>query len=95
MRLHHATLALGIGAALLSLPVPASGQGEMARPAAPAARPWPPARTPDGQPDVQGSWRPIIAGTHSLDPAQSSGGEFEERIGGAVKRNPRLTRVST
>ena len=88
MRLHHATLALGICAALLALPVPASGQGEMARPAAPAARPWPPARTPDGQPDVQGSWRPVIAGTHSLDPAQSSGAEFEERVTGVVKRNP-------
>jgi hypothetical protein len=45
MRLHHATLALGIGAALLASAAPVSGQGEMPRPAAPAARPWPPART--------------------------------------------------
>jgi hypothetical protein len=65
-----------------------SGQGETARPAAPAAKPWPPARTPDGQPDVQGTWRPEIAGTHSLNPAQSSGAEFEERVTGKGKRNP-------
>lgn len=89
MRLHHATLALGIGAALLASAAPVSGQGEMPpRPAAPAARPWPPARTPDGQPDVQGMWRPEIPGTHSLNPAQSSGAEFEERVTGKGKRNP-------
>jgi hypothetical protein len=88
MRLHHATLALGIGAALLASAAPVSGQGEMPRPAAPAARPWPPARTPDGQPDVQGTWRPEIPGTHSLNPAQSSGAEFEERVTGKGKRNP-------
>ena len=89
MRLHHATLALGIGAALLASAAPVSGQGEMPpRPASPAARPWPPARTPDGQPDVQGMWRPEIPGTHSLNPAQSSGAEFEERVTGKGKRNP-------
>ena len=88
MRLHHVTLALGISAALLASAAPVSGQGEMARPAAPAAKPWPPARTPDGQPDVQGTWRPVIPGTHSLNPAQSSGAEFEERVTGKGKRNP-------
>ena len=88
MRLHHVTLALGISAALLASAAPVSGQGEMAKPAAPAARPWPPVRTPDGQPDVQGTWRPEIPGTHSLNPAQSSGAEFEERVTGKGKRNP-------
>ena len=88
MRLHHVTLALGISAALLASAAPVSGQGEMAKPAAPAAKPWPPALTPDGQPDVQGTWRPEIPGTHSLNPAQSSGAEFEERVTGKGKRNP-------
>ena len=88
MRLHHVTLALGISAALLASAAPVSGQGEMPRPATPAAKPWPPARTPDGQPDVQGTWRPEIPGTHSLNPAQSSGAEFEERVTGKGKRNP-------
>ena len=87
MRLHLVTLALGISAALLASAAPVSGQGEMPRPATPA-KPWPPARTPDGQPDVQGTWRPEIPGTHSLNPAQSSGAEFEERVTGKGKRNP-------
>ncbi len=88
MRLHHVTLALGISAVLLASAAPVSGQGEMTRPKAPAAKPWPPAQTPDGQPDVQGTWRPEIPGTHSLNPAQSSGAEFEERVTGKGKRNP-------
>jgi len=87
MRLHQAVMAIGIGAALFSLSVPVSGQGEAARPPA-SPRPWPPARTPDGQPDVQGSWRPVSGGTHSLDPAMSGAAEFEERVTGATKRLP-------
>jgi hypothetical protein len=43
---------------------------------------------PDGQPDVQGSWRPVIGGTQSVDPAKSSAADFEERIGGVIKPNP-------
>ena len=44
--------------------------------------------TPDGQPDVQGLWRPVLPGTHSLDPALSSANEFLERLSGVAKRNP-------
>ena len=87
MRVHQAVMAVGIGVALLSLPASLSGQG--AAPRAPASpRPWPPARTSDGQPDVQGSWRPVLGGTQSLDPAKSGAADFEERVTGVVKRNP-------
>jgi len=37
---------------------------------------------------VQGTWRPEIPGPHSLNPALSSGAEFEERVTGKGKRNP-------
>jgi len=87
MRLHQAAMALGIGVALVSLPAPLSGQGAVPQPPA-VPRPWPPALTPDGQPDVQGSWRPVIGGTQSLDPAKSSAADFEERVTGVVKPNP-------
>ena len=87
MKLHQTVMALGICVALVSLPASLSGQGAVPRsPASP--RPWPPALTPDGQPDVQGSWRPVIGGTQSVDPAKSSAADFEERIGGVVKPNP-------
>ena len=87
MRLHQAVMALGIGVALVSLSVSLSGQGAAPQPPA-SPRPWPPALTPDGQPDVQGSWRPVIGGTHSLDPAKSGAADFEERMTGVVKLNP-------
>src|SRR5687768_3470829 len=44
--------------------------------------------TPDGQPDVQGVWRPILPGTHSLNPAKSSNSDFAERVSGVVKESP-------
>ena len=83
MRLQQAVMTLGMGVALLSLSASLSGQGE-------SPRSWVPARTPDGQPDVQGSWRPVSGGTHSLDPAMSGAAEFEERVTGVAKRNPSL-----
>jgi hypothetical protein len=87
MRLHQAVMALGIGVALVSLSASLSGQGAVPQPPA-LPRPWPPALTPDGQPDVQGSWRPVNGGTHSLDPAKSGAADFDERVTGVVKRNP-------
>ena len=87
MRLHQAVMALGICVALVSLPASLFGQGAVARPPA-SPRPWPPPLTPDGQPDVQGSWRPVNGGTQSLDPAKSSAADFEERVTGVVKTNP-------
>ena len=87
MRLHQVMMAVGISVALASLSVSVSGQGAPPQPPA-SPRPWPPAMTPDGQPDVQGSWRPVLGGTHSLDPAKSGAADFEERITGVVKINP-------
>ena len=60
--------ALGIGAVLLSLAVPVSGQrqGTARNETAAAAKPWPPQRLPDGQPDVQGLWAPVQNETQSL-----------------------------
>jgi hypothetical protein len=46
------------------------------------------AQRPDGQPNVEGTWRPVSGGTHSLDPALSSAQEFEQRTTGVIKRNP-------
>lgn len=80
-------MALAMSAAVVSLSVSLFAQGQPPRPSAPV-RPWPPAQTSDGQPDVQGTWRAVNGGTHSLDPAMSSAAEFEERLTGVTKRNP-------
>ncbi|OFW00239.1 MAG: hypothetical protein A3I61_08740 [Acidobacteria bacterium RIFCSPLOWO2_02_FULL_68_18] len=87
MRVHRAVRTLGVGVALVALSASLAGQSAPTRPLA-STRPWPPPLGPDGQPDVQGSWRPVIGGTHSLDPAKSGASDFEERIGGVVRNNP-------
>lgn len=86
MTLKRAALAFGIAVAFASVSSPLHGQGEAPKPQ--PARPWPPAKTADGQPDVTGNWRAVIGGTHSLNPALSSAAEFEERLTGVSKRNP-------
>jgi hypothetical protein len=85
-------IAIATTVALVSSPVSLLGQGNgaaaaAARPSTPS-RPWPPARTPDGQPDVQGTWRPVSGGTQSLDPLMSSAADFEQRVTGVVKHPP-------
>ena len=82
--------ALGIGAVLLSLAVPVSGQrqGTARNETAAAAKPWPPQRLPDGQPDVQGFWGPVQNGTQSLTNPMAGGAEFNARITGVPVRNP-------
>jgi hypothetical protein len=87
MKWHHAMVAVALGVTLLSLPASLAGQGAAPQAAAPA-RPWPPALTADGQPDVQGSWRAVNGGTHSVDPAKSSAVDFEERLTGKVTPTP-------
>ena len=86
MTLNRAALGFAITVALASVSMPLHGQGEAPKPQ--PARPWPPAKTADGQPDVTGNWRAVIGGTHSLNPALSSAAEFEERLTGVSKRNP-------
>src|ERR1700674_3743592 len=62
-----AKLALGVVVAIASA-VPLSGQQPRgARNGTTAATTtWQPSRLPDGQPDMQGFWRPAIGGTFSL-----------------------------
>ena len=78
-------LALGVSVLLFSLSVPLFGQEEVPDP---QSRPWPPAQRVDGQPDVQGVWRPAIGGTHSLNPAISSGDYFRNQLAGVTTDNP-------
>jgi len=79
---------LVILAIVLALAVPASSQQRPApNPAAPAAQ-WPPARLPDGQPDVQGLWRPPVNGTQSLTNPMTGEAEFVARIQGVQLRAP-------
>ena len=85
----QAMLALGIGATLLSLAVvPVTGQARGTQGQSLPARPWPPARLPDGQPDVQGFFGPVITGTQSVTNPTTGGAEFNQRITGVVERNP-------
>ena len=80
-------MALGIGAALVSLAVPLSGQVQGSQTQTAAPRPWPPERLPDGQPDVQGRWDPVLGGTYSLTNAMSGAANFNSRISGVPVRN--------
>jgi hypothetical protein len=82
-RLTVMTLATAIALASLSIPLHGQGSG-----APLPERAWPPTRTADGQPDVQGTWRPILGGTQSLDPAMSSNADFEARVTGKRQNNP-------
>jgi len=83
-------ITLGTSVAVLSLAFPVSGQvrGTNQAETKPASKPWPPARLPDGQPDVQGFWNAVITGTHSLTNPMAGGAEFNARITGVPVRNP-------
>ncbi len=84
-------MALGIGAAVLCLAVPVSGQGRGTAQndnAAAAKTKWPPERLPDGQPDVQGFFGPVVTGTQSLTNPMAGGAEFNQRITGVAVHNP-------
>jgi hypothetical protein len=83
-------ITLGTSVAVLSIAFPVSAQvrGTTRAETATAAKPWPPARLPDGQPDVQGFWNAVINGTHSLTNPMAGGAEFNARITGVPVRNP-------
>ena len=89
MRTERLIVAFGIGAALLSATVSVVGQErkEAGTPAV-AARPWPPARLADGQPDVQGLWSAVTAGSLSLTNPISVGVDFDQRVTGKDLRLP-------
>ncbi len=76
---------LGLALAVISMPGYVSGQEE-ATPSATA--PWPPAELPDGQPDVQGVWRPVARGTQSIVRAMSSGDYFRQLMGDDIPERP-------
>ena len=79
MRTGRLTLTLGMSIVLLSAAVPAAGQGGEGT-AKPAARPWPPARLADGQPDVQGVWAAQAGGSVSLSNPISGGMDLQRRL---------------
>jgi hypothetical protein len=68
---------VAVGCCLVAARTPAAGQGSS------GSRTWSPARTPDGQPDLRGIWRPNAPNaSHSLE----EGAEPENRrIGGRTE----------
>jgi hypothetical protein len=77
-----------IAAGLFALTVGLAGQQrDTPNPQVPA-RPWPPTHLPDGQPDVQGLWRPPMNGTQSLTNPTTGEAEFVARISKATIHNP-------
>ena len=85
MKRHARLIVLLMNVVVVSVSVALAAQDAAPRAQTPA-RPWPPARTPDGQPDVQGTWRPPGGGTQSVDPLMSSAADFEQRATGVVKQ---------
>ena len=81
-------IAFGIGAALLLATVPLRGQGQGGAANRPAAKPWPPQKLSDGQPDVQGIWAAVNAGSTSLTNPISGGEDFDRRVSGENIRRP-------
>ncbi|MBI3049945.1 MAG: hypothetical protein HYY76_16720 [Acidobacteria bacterium] len=81
--LRSLTLATVMGSSLWQVAV--SAQSPPANPQA-----WTGPRTSDGQPDVQGFWRPVLAGGRSLEDPGVPGGLDDEilRKQGKAKRNP-------
>jgi len=89
MRTNNLIVAFGIGAALLLTTVPLRGQGEGGAPnRAAAPKPWPPQKLSDGQPDVQGVWAAVNAGSTSLTNPISGGEDFDRRVSGQNIRRP-------
>src|SRR5258705_13632431 len=85
MRTEQLIVALGIGAVLLSTAASVGAQGQ--RGAGPA-RPWPPQRLSDGQPDVQGIWAAANGGLASPAKSNSRGGGPLTRGAGRGPRPP-------
>jgi hypothetical protein len=84
-------IAFGIGAAVALAAVPVRGQAEGGAANRAASRPWPPQKLSDGQPDVQGIWAAVNAGSTSLTNPISGGEDFDRRVSGAdIKRPSRV-----
>ena len=89
MRTERLIVSFGIGAALSLTPAHVVGQGRegAGKPAA-VARPWAPVHLADGQPDVQGIWGAVNAGSTSLTNPVSGGADFERQVTGVQVHNP-------
>jgi hypothetical protein len=87
MSTRNLIIAFGIGIALSLATVPLQGQGQ-GGPAKPAAKPWPPQKLSDGQPDVQGIWAAVNGGSTSLTNPISGGEDFDRRVTGENIRRP-------
>ena len=88
----NAIMAFGIATAIVSWgPDAVSAQSGSRYKAPPTQAPkWPPARLPDGQPDVQGIWDQVDGTTHSLtDPRNSSSREGDDPLPGTPEYNAR------
>ena len=91
MSTKHLMIAFGIGAALLVSTVPLRGQGEGGASNRPASKASPPQKLSDGQPDVQGIWAAVNAGSTSLTNPISGGEDFDRRVSGSdIKRLSRV-----
>jgi hypothetical protein len=89
MKTQNLIIAFGIGAAVLLATVPLRGQGQGGAANRPAAsKPWPPQKLSDGQPDVQGVWAAVNAGSTSLTNPISGGEDFDRRVSGENIRRP-------
>jgi hypothetical protein len=85
MRTAPLIVAAGLGVALLS--TAASAGAQEARAAGPA-RPWPPQRLADGQPNVEGIWAAANGGSVSLTNPISGGEDLDRRVTGVEPRRP-------
>jgi hypothetical protein len=92
MKAEHLIFALGICAALVLSAAAVNAQGERGGANRTAAsRPWPPQKLSDGQPDVQGVWAALNAGSTSLTNPISGGEDFDRRLSGKeIKRPSRI-----
>jgi len=91
MSTRNLIVAFGIGAAVLLATVPVHGQQEGGTANRSASKPWPPQKLSDGQPDVQGIWAAVNAGSTSLTNPISGGEDFDRRVSGAdIKRPSRV-----
>ena len=96
MRAGRLIVASGIGAVLLSVTLAVAGQDKKgAGPPAVAARPWPPARLADGQPDIQGLWSAVNAGSVSLTNPVSVAVDFDRLATGKDVRMPSRSHQSS
>jgi hypothetical protein len=80
--------AFGIGAAMWSAAATVIGQEPKAATKPAEAARWQPARLADGQPDVQGMWGAVNAGSVSLTNPISVAAEFDRRVTGVEVRLP-------